>query len=217
MTGHQRALFLTPTGFNLRKGQSEFRNINYILNSYSTGFNDHFSGTIGLLGIEPYVQLKTSYDLSQYIHLSVGVGASLAGGLGWQTAASIGIPDHYLNLGYMRNKGETSFSETDMNAIFFGGSTRIDSRHRFFAEFTHIIEKEDLFETNGYGTNTFALGLGWFGNRFSVNFSLLLAERIFSDFCFNGVTFIPCNDEAYEYIPIPVISTSIFFEQSAKQ
>jgi hypothetical protein len=209
--GHQRALLLTPTGFNLSKGQSEFRNIDYFLNTFSTGFSDHLSGTVGLLGIEPYFQLKASQDVGKYFHFSAGGGISLSGATGWHTAVSIGEPDYYLNLGIMRNKGEMTFADTDMKALFFGASARVGWRQRLFGEFTHIIEREDLFETNGYGTNTFAFGWGQIGKRVSLNLALMMTERVYSDFCFGGFTFGPCNDEHYDFFAIPIISTSIFF------
>ena len=164
--GHQQALLLTPTGFNLRKGESELRNIDYIFNnSYSTGINDHLSATAGLFGIEPYFKIKASHDIGKYVHLSIGGGIALSGAAGWHVAASLGTPDHYLNLGYTENKGDMIAGETDMDALFFGGSWRIGNRQRLFGEVTHIAEKKSVFDSNGWGSNSFAVGYGWFGRR----------------------------------------------------
>ena len=210
VTGHQRALLLTPTGFNLRKGESEFRNIDYIVNSFSTGFNDHISGTVGLFGIEPYFQLKASYDFNPLLHVSIGGGVTLAGAGGWQAAASIGTPDQFINLGFMQSKGELTFEDTDMDAFFVGGSYRIGNRQRIIGEFTHLVERRTLFDANGFGTNTFAFAYGWFGRRVSLNLGLMLTESI-ENFCFGTFGPVPCDNEIYYFIPIPIISTSIFF------
>ena len=208
--GHQRALLLTPTGFNLRKGESEFRNIDYIVNSFTSGFSDHVSGTVGLFGIEPYFQLKANHDFNHLLHVSIGGGITLAGAVGWHTSVSIGTPDQFINLGYMKGIGELTFSDTDMNAFFVGGSYRVGNRQRIIGEFTHIVEKRNLFDANAYGTNTFAFAYGWFGKRVSLNLGLMLTESI-ENFCFGTFGPVPCDDETYYFIPIPVISTSIYF------
>ena len=105
MNGRMRTLLLTPTGFNLQKGVGEYRNIDYIFNSFSKGFTDNVSGTVGLLGIEPYFHLKVSHDFSPMLHVSAGGGISLLGTAGWHVAASLGTPDYFLNIGFMQNKG----------------------------------------------------------------------------------------------------------------
>ncbi len=211
MNGHRRALLLTPTGFNLRKGEGEFRNIDYIHNSYAVGLSDNLSATVGLMGVEPYVQAKASTALGKYLHLAAGGGISVIGAYGWFAAASVGTPDYYLNMGYMRNKGQLTVDETDMDAIFFGGSMRVGNRQRAFAEFTYLTEQKYLFDANGFGTNTFAFGYGWFSRRVSLNIGMMLVENSDAEFCFNPFFTLPCESESFYFTGIPVISTSIMF------
>ncbi len=215
MYGHRRALLLTPTGFNLRKGESEFRNIDYIHNSYAVGFSDNISGTFGLMGIEPYIQVKATYDFSKYIHVGAGGGLSFGGAVGWFATTTIGTPDYYFNVGYMENKGSLTFTDTDMDAIFFGGSLRVGNRQRLMGEFTHLSERRDMFDANGYGTNTFSFGYGWFSRRVSLNVGIMMVENSNEEFCSGngGGTFFfgPCDRPEYFYSGIPVISTSIMF------
>ncbi len=217
INGHRRALLLTPTGFNLRKGESEFRNIDYIHNSIGVGLSDHFSGTFGLMGIEPYVQAKYSYDFGQFLHTAVGGGLALGGAYGWFAAASVGTPDYFLNIGYMRNKGELTFDETDMSAIFFGGSMRVGNRQRLIAEFTHLTEQKYLFDANGSGTNTFAFSYGWFSRRVSLNTGLMLVENSDEEFCFSPSFSGPCGNGSYYFSAIPILSTSIMFGDMYKR
>lgn len=212
--GYQQALLLTPTGFNLRKGESEVRSTNFLLNSYTTGINDHISATAGLMMIEPYFKLKLSHDVGEFVHLSLGGGIALSGAAGWHSSISVGTPDNFLNFGYTENKGEVLAGSTDMNAFFAGGSWRVGNRHRLFAEFTHIVEQDGLFDSNGWGSNSVALGYGWFARRVNLNFGLVLAERIYNEQCFSGFpifTSFPCGEERHSQVPIPVISTSIYF------
>ncbi|HFA47652.1 MAG TPA: hypothetical protein ENJ95_01395 [Bacteroidetes bacterium] len=206
MVGHERALLLAPTGFGLRKNDFEYRNINYIINSFAAGLSDHLTGTVGLLGIEPYVQLKAAFDLSPYLHTSVSWGTTTQGARGWSTAVSVGTPDYYLNLGFMANKGKILEERTDMNAIFFGGSLRIDNRIRVVAEVFHLIEKESLLNTNGHGTNTFAAGFGWFSRRFSLNLGLLLFEE---STCSGNFFSSFCNRDRLDYSGGPILSTTV--------
>ena len=211
MIGHQRTLLLTPTGFNLRKGESEFRNIDYFLNSFSTGFTDNLSGTIGLLGIEPYLQLKVSHDFGRLLHFSAGGGVALGGATGWQAAASLGTPDLYLNMGFMQSKGETTINSTDMHAVFFGGSMRVGDHQRLLCEFTMLTEKRELLDANGAGTNTFAVAYGWYGKRFSLNVGLMRTEYVDKTSCFGSFGIFPCNEEVFRHVVVPIISTSVYF------
>lgn len=217
INGHQRALLTTPTGFNLKKGQSEFRNIDYFVNSFSRGISDNLSGTVGLISVEPYFQLRASYDFGPLLHVSSSLSLALQGAVGFQAAASLGTPDYFLNLGFMKNKGRVVAEETDMDAVFAGGSWRIGRRNRLIAEAIHLIERGTIFDANGYGTNTFSLAYGWFGKRVSMNLGLMMAERIQNDFCFGPLGVFPCFEEIYDFQVIPVISTSVYFGEIYKK
>ena len=219
VTGHQRSLLITPTGFNLQRGEAEFRNINYFINtSYSKGLTNNVSMTFGVFGVEPYVQVKTSKDFGKYLHLSVSGGVTLTGAAGGHASLSLGTPDHFLNMGFMKNRGDFIFGNTDMNAIYFGGSFRIGDRQRLIGEMIHVVEERTFLDFNQYGTNGFGFGYGWFGRRISLTFGLMLAEKTESEFCFVPPSFfIECNTENYSFNTIPVISTSIYFGDMYKK
>jgi len=107
-------LFLAPTGFGLKKGQSYYQNILLFGNSYSHGISDVFSITVGgeiasLLFSSRipilYIAPKFSFEVSNSVSTSVGAifftspqedftGVGLAYG-----ALSFGYRNNNLSLG----------------------------------------------------------------------------------------------------------------------
>ncbi|MEO1257292.1 MAG: hypothetical protein AAFZ15_00790 [Bacteroidota bacterium] len=211
--GHQRSLLIAPTGFNLRRGEVEYRNVDYILNNtYSKGLTDNLSVTAGLFGLEPYVQFKVSKDFGKYFHASMGGGVTVSGAVGGHASLSLGTPDYFLNMGYIKGVGDFIFGDTDMDAIHVGGSFRIADRHRLIGEAIHVVERRTLLDFNQYGTNGFGVAYAWFARRVSLTMGLMFAEKTETDICIiPPFTVIECNTENYAYNVFPIISTSIFF------
>ncbi|MBI5917315.1 MAG: hypothetical protein HY842_18255 [Bacteroidetes bacterium] len=208
--GNGRSLMLSPTGFNLKKGQMEFRNIEYGINTFAYGFSDHFSIGGGLVSFLPYIDAKFAQDFGKYVHVSAGGFASplMFGG---HASLSLGTPDYFINLAYLKSGGIGYFdTEFRFEGSSFGASVRTGRRSRLFGEFLLLTEKVDPeigefynFYNRGYG-NAFTLGYGYFNKSIHFETGLVALGPYESSFCFPG----PCN--AY-YVPIPLVAFGINF------
>ncbi|MCC6723635.1 MAG: hypothetical protein IT258_03940, partial [Saprospiraceae bacterium] len=170
--GYGRSLMFVQTGFGMKAGHKEFRSIMLGLNIASYGFTDRLSGAVGLYSIIPYFDLKYSYSFGKYIHASAGAYAFLPFSTGVHSAISIGTPEYFLNLGYLRNFEFKSFDIDDnFHSFNFGASIRAGRRSRVFAEYNLMVAPKndygdgyESFYDRGYG-NTFTWGYGWHNPR----------------------------------------------------
>jgi hypothetical protein len=205
--GNGRSLMVTPTGFNLKKGQMEFRNIEYGINTFAYGTSDHFSIGGGLVAFIPYIDAKLAQDFGKYVHLSAGGFVSPLT-FGWHSSLSLGTSDYFINLAYLKllevEAFDTGFT---FEGSSFGASVRTGRRSRLFGEFLFLTEQVDPefggfynFYNKGYG-NAFTLGYGYFDG--SVHFEAgIVTLGPYDPFCF------PCNSY---YVPIPLISFGVNF------
>ncbi len=207
--GYGRSLMFAPTGFGMTKRQSEYRNIEYFINSFAFGLNDHLSAGVGLVSILPYADMKLSYSLGKYVHWSVGAYVFAPISAGYHTSLSVGTPDYFINLSYLNNKAFAALqSDSDFDNFSFGASLRSGRRSRLFAEFNILTSPVgefggyDSFYGTGYG-NSFSWGYGYFSRKFRFEVGVMGIGPFERFSCFNG----NCND--YYHLPIPFFSFGV--------
>jgi len=199
--GHERAFMFAPTGFNLKKGHKDFRNVGYLLyNSAGYGVSDNFSIGGGNFGFIPIINAKVSYSFHPLVHVSAGVFAVTAISSGAHASISVGTPDYFLNACYLRNAETPYDSDLDFTAICYGASLRTGRRSRIFGEYILINENENEF--GGFSStwdgrkNTFTWGMGFFGERTRLEFGMMMQGP--ASFCFSDQN---C-EEIYGVLPV---------------
>jgi hypothetical protein len=210
--GYGRSLMYVQTGFGMKKGEKEFRNIMVGLNIFSFGITDNMSLATGLIGIIPYADLKFSHSFSKYLHGSIGAYGVLPFSLGAHASLSIGTPDYFINIGYLNNfENEAIYSYSDFESFNLGASIRVGRRSRCFAEYNILsapVARDgggyDTFWDTGFG-NAFSWGYGWYNSKFRFETGITQTgpyERwCFSSFC----------ETKYYHVPIPFISMAVSF------
>ncbi len=162
ITGHGRALLISPTGFGMSKGEIDFRNFMFGISSISYGVNDYLSIGAGTLSFLPYFDAKLNHDLGEYIHLSAGGYMFALFSYGYHASLSFGTPDYFLNFSYVKSK-EIQSVDSDLNFDLwsFGGSFRVGPKARFFAEYNILTSPPNPFGYDVFGTYGYANGFSW--------------------------------------------------------
>lgn len=190
--------FISPTGFLLPKGQSEYRNTEILVNNFDHGVSDHFNvGAMAITAIETnLIGTRASFgaSLSQNLHFAATGQAHYIFGMyednGLVTTLNgtftFGTLEEFVSLGIGRandNYGST------YNLLTICASLRAGEKGRVFIEYNRAVD------TNYFYVNTLAnAGASVFkkGNRLDFGISL--------------------NIEDNEYfIPIPIIAYSKYF------
>lgn len=155
---YNQRIFVSPTAFNLRKGECEYRNIDAVYNAFHTGLTDNISiggGVVPTLILNgAFVDAKSTIPLNKNIRIGVGVAfiGGLGGDLGFKPESfgfisgfgvlSLGNQKRFLNLMGGRIIGR-DFSENEKGYTYsIGGSVKL-RRSKFFAElaYTNLFEK----------------------------------------------------------------------------
>jgi hypothetical protein len=143
--GHERGLYL-PTGFMLRKGEAEYRNIAVFYNSIDVGVSDNLNLGIGgiplLLANLFHLKMRVGGSIGENVHLSLNangyvasaIAAEVAGGAFGSGAISIGKPDRHLTLGAGYGILSNDFDSDDAIILQAGGSYRFREKFRLFGE-----------------------------------------------------------------------------------
>lgn len=208
--GYGRSLMYLQTGFNMEAGSREYRNIMLGINIVSIGVTDHFSMAVGLVTILPYADFKLSKDIGKYVHYSAGAYLFVPFSGGIHGAVSLGTPDYFLNLSYLRNFDIPSFdTDSKFESFGFGASIRIGPRSRFFAEYNIMPAPSnnygyDSFYEKGYG-NAFTWGYGWFKRRFRLETGVTEIGPFVNYYC------DPTTCDKTYHTPIPFFSFSYIF------
>jgi hypothetical protein len=210
--GYGRSLMYLQTGFGMEAGTREYRNIMLGINIVSIGVTDHFSMGLGLVSILPYADFKFSNNIGEYVHYSAGAYAFVPFSTGIHGAVSIGTPDYFLNLSYLRNFDVPSLdTDSEFESFGFGASLRIGPRSRFFAEYnimpapaSNMYSGYESFYEKGYG-NAFTWGYGWFKRRFRLETGITTIGPFVYYYCDPNTC-----DETY-HVPIPFFSFSYLF------
>ena len=173
--GYQRGLYF-PSGFLLRKGETEYRNAGIFFNNLDFGITDHFNLGVGgiplILGNIFQFKLRAGAPLGDFVHLSanatgylgLALFAELTTGASFTGAASIGTPDRHFTAGAGYGFGfEGDFNEGILVANL-AGSYRFSPQWRGFAEV--------IFPVDGSPVLLTSLGANWFKNRNRIEFGL---------------------------------------------
>lgn len=186
MVGHEN-LFVMPTGFNLEKGETEYRNIALFANTIETGITDNFSiggGIIPLFVSNSFlVKTKASVSLGDYLHISgtlMGIWAFYLNSFDTNEEAfwsgigslSLGTKEQFLSISY----GTWKPVDRDHNPFWsIGGSFRIQNKWRLFGNAIFVPGDETFF---------LPFGASWFNKNHKVDFGLLGAYDGYSPIVF---------------------------------
>lgn len=167
-------LLFSPTAFNFKKGQGEFRNTLLSLNQVDVGLSDHFSlGATLLLPIIAGVQVKASANLSPSTRLAVGGSAytaffDLGAAAHVYGAFSKGTPDKFINF----TVGAVGGFGGDWAPIFSGGGAyRFHRNWRLMADIAYSPIRGDALILP-------SLSFSWFSARHRVDFGLLSVSAL---------------------------------------
>lgn len=192
MSGAQN-LFLTPTGFNYKAGQAEYKNLEIFYNSIDYGLTDNFSlgfGIIPLL-VANVIDLKSkvTFDIGDYVH--IGMGARLLAGItvfddNWVLGAlhgnvSVGTEEKFINFGYGKWLPiNDDFVNIESDLYMIGGSFRISEKGRIFGDLIRVVENgEREFDQSDY--SLVMLGGSWFNRKHRVDFGFFMVSTSGTD------------------------------------
>jgi hypothetical protein len=196
MQGHER-LYLTPTGFLMKQGESEFRTV-AISNSIDYGVSDKFNVGAGFSTIIVSSVLqgkaKVGTTLGKYIHVAAGAqligftvinqgpsGAALAYG-----SLAMGTPESFVNISSGVGIGGPDGDR--IKAYSLSASQRVGDKFRLSGEFVQGIDNfGDRFQ---FGI----VGGSWFNREHRVDFGFLLGSWLGT-----GITVLPFPAGAYAY------------------
>lgn len=186
----QSRLFVSQTGFTVKKGEIEYRGTQILINEMNFGITDNISVGAGLfpLIVENIFTFKVdvSKDIGDFVHLSAGGQAFVnIGGidsygegegavLGY-AAASFGSSAYFLNVAYNRWMGLEGFSEGDVVSV--GGSFKIGRQFRIFGDFFFLYDEQnnDDFFFNDPTLETYPaliFGASWFHKFDKIDFGV---------------------------------------------
>lgn len=193
----QNRLLISPTGFGLKKGETEYRSIQAFINGFDYGVSDNL--TIGV-GFYPLVgdnmltgRFNLSTDIGKFVHLSggaqfiYGLGglANSGSGAGLYTvhlASSIGTPRTYINIAYNHWEGLQKTRKGDILSVGF--SAKIGKSYRLFSDILFTKEEEeDRFSVRPdlHKEEIISIGGSWFNLVNKVDFGLTLVPGLWSE------------------------------------
>lgn len=192
MSGAQN-LFLTPTGFNYKAGQAEYKNLEIFYNSIDYGLTDNFSMGFGIIPllVANVIDLKSkvTFDIGDYVH--IGMGARLLAGItvfdeNWALGAlhgnvSIGTEEKFINFGYGKWLPiSDDFVNIESDLYMIGGSFRISEKGRIFGDLIRVVENgEREFDQSDY--SLVMLGGSWFNHKHRVDFGFFMVTTSGTD------------------------------------
>lgn len=206
--GHERSSLFVPTGFNLKKGQRQFRSMGlYVFNAAAYGVTDHFSVSLGGVGYLPYFDGKLSHHLGDYLHGSLGAFTVLGVNYGFSAAVSLGTPDYFLNFSYAKSlEYDAAGSGFNFDVFSFMASVRIGNRQRVFVEYDFLNEPtgDGGFRLTNEGYRVALTGgIGWYKKRTHLELGWMLTGP--ADISFRCGSIQGCSDRAH-YTPLPVLT-----------
>ncbi|MBI1225390.1 MAG: hypothetical protein GC192_09160 [Bacteroidetes bacterium] len=166
-------IFVSPTAYNLKKGECEYRNIDVVYNAFHTGLTDNISIGGGIVPTvilnSAFVDAKSTIPLNKNIRLGVGVAfiGGLGGDVGFKPESfgfisgfgilTVGNQKHFLNFMGGRIIGR-GFSENENGFTYsIGGSVKL-RRSKLFAELAHTnLYQENLNLFSGFDLKIRAL------------------------------------------------------------
>lgn len=143
--GHEKGFYL-PTGFLLKRGELEYRNMGFLYNSLEFGLTDNLNLGIGgiplLVANAIHLKMRAGGSFGDFLHLSLNgngyvflalaeeitAAASLTG------VATLGVPDRHLNFGGGYAFGFGGSAAEGLLVAQLGGSYRFSPNWRFFLE-----------------------------------------------------------------------------------
>jgi hypothetical protein len=143
--GHERGYYL-PSGFLLKRGQMEFRNMGFFYNSLEFGLTDNLNLGVGgiplLVANAIQLKLRAGGSVSDFLHMSVNGNGYVAIALGEEVlsaasltgVASLGSPDRHLSFGGGYGFGFGGTADEGVLVAQLGGSYRFSPNWRFFLE-----------------------------------------------------------------------------------
>jgi hypothetical protein len=173
--GHERGLYL-PTGFMLRKGEAEYRNIAVFYNSIDVGVSDNLNLGIGgipmLLANLFHLKMRVGGSIGEYVHLSLNangylgfaIASDVAAGAFGSGAISIGKPDRHLTLGAGYGILGDEFNRDNAIILQAGGSYRFREKFRMFGEL--------IFPASNASGLLFSGGMSWLIDQNRLDFGL---------------------------------------------
>jgi hypothetical protein len=196
MQGHEK-MYLTPTGFLLKEGETEFRTV-VISNSIDHGVSDNFSigGGFSTVIVATVLQgkAKVGTSLGKYVHVAAGgqlfgiaaidqefAGAAIAYG-----SLTMGTPESFVNI-----NGGVGIGGPDggkVRAFSLSASQRLGNNFRLFGEFLRGVD--DFDEQIQFGI----VGGSWFNREHRVDFGFVLGSLFDS-----GITVLPFPAVSYAY------------------
>ena len=172
-------ILLSPTGFGLEEGESQYRNVMAFYNSVNHGLTNHFSlggGILPFIGDGAFFLFnlngKLSTELAPSIHFAGGLNIWVTTGDGTtltvipNVALSVGSRHTFLNLSY----GRAFFDGEDLNTIGLGSMVRLAPNWQLYLDNQLVIyEGDEVFED---GILMIMPGASWTKNRNRLNFGM---------------------------------------------
>lgn len=157
---------LSPTAFNLQKGEKRITNTMLLYNSYTQGISNNLSISLGVSPLIPYWQGTVRMKYSQPISKNIRVGISpIFSYANWQNnkfnpqlagSITIGSPNSFVNLSYSKviDIGRTATPQEtatiELTGIYnyfsVGGSLRITDTFSVLSENNFVVDS-DVFSS----------------------------------------------------------------------
>lgn len=175
MHGHERGFYL-PTGFLLKRGELEFRNMGFFYNSLEFGLTDNLNLGIGgiplLVANALQLKLRAGGSINDFLHLSLNgngyvflaLDTDIESAAALTGVATLGSPDRHLNFGGGYGFGFGSSAEEGLFIAQLGGSYRFSPNWRFFLE--------GIVPTNQPGLLLLSSGVNWIYREHRIEFGL---------------------------------------------
>ncbi len=145
MHGHERGYYL-PSGFLLKQGETEYRNMGFMYNSLEFGLTDNLNMGIGgiplLVANALQLKLRAGGSFSDFLHLSlngngyvfIALGEEITAAASLTGVATLGAPDRHLSFGGGYAFGFGNSADEGLLVAQLGGSYRFSPNWRFFLE-----------------------------------------------------------------------------------
>lgn len=173
--GHEKGFYL-PTGFLLKRGELEYRNMGFFYNSLEYGLTDNLN--LGIGGIPLLVanaiqfKVRAGGSFGEFLHLSlngngyvfVAIAEDVFAGAALTGAATLGTPDRHLNFGAGYGFGFGASADEGVLVAQLGGSYRFSPNWRFFME--------GIVPANQPGWLLLSFGINWMYREHRIEFGL---------------------------------------------
>jgi hypothetical protein len=184
--GHERGYYL-PSGFLMKRGELEYRNIGLFYNSLEFGLTDNLNLGIGgiplLVANAIQLKLRAGGSFSDFLHLSLNgngyfflaLGDEVSSAASLTGVASLGAPDRHLSFGGGYAFGFGRPASEGFWVAQLGGSYRLSPNWRFFLEgIVPVNQPEWLLISSGvnwiYRQHRVEFGLSFIRTNFQLAF-----------------------------------------------